>query len=118
MKIRFIINPKSGTKDQTNIQFEINKHLDLEKFDFDCVYTEYEKHASILCKEAINEGIDIIAAVGGDGTVNECANAIIGSKSALSIIPCGSGDGFALHLNIKRNIRLAIQQLNNSHFKK
>ena len=61
----------------------------------------------------------LVVAVGGDGTVSEVARGIIaagekGVRKVLGIIPCGSGDGLALHLGISRKPRKAIEQLNSS----
>ena len=71
MKIRFIINPISGTGKQKNIAEIVKKYFNFENYDF--AYTNKKGHASVLCKSAISEDVNIIVAVGGDGTVNECA---------------------------------------------
>jgi|TARA_B100000959_G_scaffold253985_1_gene285321 YegS/Rv2252/BmrU family lipid kinase len=109
MKIRFIINPVSGTGKQKGIEKLIQNNLHIE---YDIVYTEKNGDASILSQEAIDKKIDIVVAVGGDGTVNECAKTLIGSNLSLGVIPCGSGNGFAYHLGMKKSIKKAIRQLN------
>ena len=55
---------------------------------------------------------DVVVAVGGDGTVSEVARGVLGSDKILGIIPCGSGDGLALHLGISRLPMLAVKALN------
>ena len=55
---------------------------------------------------------DIVVAVGGDGTVSEVGQGLTGTGKALGIIPCGSGDGLALHLGIPRDPVKAVQILN------
>ena len=109
MKIRFIINPISGTGKQKGIEELIQNNLQIE---YDIFYTEKGGDATILSQKAINDKIDIAVAVGGDGTVNECAKALIGSDIALGVIPCGSGNGFAYHLGMEKDIEKAIKQLN------
>ena len=103
-KILFIVNPISGTDNKKNIVSAIDKYLDKGKFDHSVVYTEYAGHATTLALEAAESGVDIIVAVGGDGTINEVARSVIQTSAALGIIPCGSGNGLARHLHIPMNM--------------
>ena len=109
MKIRFIVNPISGTGKHRGIEAVIEEYTD---FEYDAVFTNNSGDATRLSQIAVDEKIDVVIAVGGDGTVNECAKAIIGSKTALGVIPCGSGNGFAFHFGMKKDITQAILQLN------
>lgn len=56
--------------------------------------------------------MDIVVAVGGDGTVNEVARSIVNSDTALGIIPCGSGNGLARHLMIPMDLHKAVEIIN------
>lgn len=114
-RIRFIINPISGVGKKGDIPHLIEEYLDHDKFDFDIAYTEYKAHAKTIAKEASLEGIDIVCAVGGDGSVHEAGTALIGSKTKLAILPAGSGNGLARHLKIPLNIKDAIQCINSSN---
>lgn len=113
MKIKFIINPVSGTGKQKGIEQYIAIHFD----DYDIIHTQESGDATILSKVAIEQKYDAVIAVGGDGTVNECAKALIGSKTALGVIPCGSGNGFAFHNGMNPIIEKAIVQLKNASIK-
>ncbi len=106
------MNPISGTVEKASIPAMIEKYLDHEKFSYSIVSSEYAGHASLLAREAKEKGIDIVVAVGGDGTVNEVARAIIHSDTALGIIPCGSGNGLARHLLMPLNVRKSIEVIN------
>ena len=75
MKIKFIINPISGTGKQKGIEKYIATHFD----NYDIVRTQKSGDATILSKVAIEQEFDAVIAVGGDGTVNECAKALISS---------------------------------------
>lgn len=108
----FIVNPKAGTQLQRNIHQGLAKYLDKSRFEYDIWHTEYAGHAFGLAQKAVKEGVDVVIAVGGDGSVNEAASALIGEKTALGIIPAGSGNGLAMHLGYGRNIKKAIQKLN------
>lgn len=111
-KYLFIINPKSGTQTKSSLETQIAILLDLNQFEIQ--YTEYPRHAVEICKKAIERGFDCIVAVGGDGTVNEVASQLVNSNVALGIIPSGSGNGFARHLNIPLQSEKAIKHLLNA----
>jgi len=86
--------------------------LDHSKFDYDIVFTEYRKHAKKLAYEASMNGVDIVCAVGGDGSVHEVGTSLIGTQTKLAILPCGSGNGLARHMGIPVNIPKAIECIN------
>lgn len=99
-RIVFILNPHSGTQSKESLPFVIEKTIDNTKFDYELRLTQYAGHASEMAKECVDKGVDIVVAVGGDGTVNEVARSLVHSDTALGIIPCGSGNGLARHLRI------------------
>lgn len=111
-QILFIINPISGTRHKQSISTDIEAYLDHTRFDYEIKFTEHAGHASEMAREAAQKGIDIVVAVGGDGTVNEVARSLVHSSTALGIIPCGSGNGLARHLQIPQTPRKAIEILN------
>lgn len=76
------------------------------------MYTEYSGHAITLARSAVSDGFDIVVAVGGDGSVNEVAQALVGTETILGILPGGSGNGFAMHLGLGRNASTALNYLN------
>lgn len=106
------MNPLSGTSDKKDIPYLIEELLDKDQFDYSIRETEYAGHAYEIAKESKEQGIDIVVAVGGDGTVNEVGRALVHSNTALGIIPAGSGNGLARHLLIPMKIKGAIQVLN------
>ena len=111
-KIVFILNPISGTHSKKEIPDLIDKLIDHEQFDYDLKLTEYAGHAAEIAKQCATEGIDVVTAIGGDGTVNEVARSLVHSQTALGIIPCGSGNGLARHLCLPLDVKKAIQILN------
>jgi YegS/Rv2252/BmrU family lipid kinase len=117
-KILFIVNPFSGVGRHKSIEKHIEKVLDHGLFDYEVKYTEAPHHATELTQNAINHKFDIVVAVGGDGTVNEVAKAIVGTDVILGIIPSGSGNGLARHLNISVFPEKAIRVINNQNVKK
>ena len=99
-KIIFIINPISGHHNKNHFPHLVEKHIDTTQYEYSIVFTEYAGHATELTKKAIEEDYEYIAAVGGDGTINEIAQCLIGKKQVLVIIPLGSGNGLARHLEL------------------
>lgn len=104
----FIINPISGGKKKDGIPRLIEKYLDGEAT---IIFTNSVSHANEVAAEGINH-YDVIVAVGGDGTVNEVASALVGSNAVLGIIPCGSGNGLARFLKIPMDVKKSIECLN------
>ena len=111
-RIRFIINPFSGTSGKKATPDMIKKFLDHSKFEYEIVFTQFAGHAIELAKEGVDLKFDYVAAVGGDGSVNEIAQSLINSNTILIVLPGGSGNGFAMHLGLGRNIQKAIQFIN------
>lgn len=111
-KILFIVNPISGVGRQKLTEKIIPNKLDLSLFDYEIAYTQYPHHAVLLAKEAAEKNYDIVVAVGGDGSANDVAQGLINSKTAMGIIPVGSGNGLAHHLKIPTRISKAINIIN------
>ena len=106
------MNPISGTQNKAGIPELIEKTIDHDQFSYELRMTEYAGHASEIAREAMEQGVDIVVAIGGDGTVNEVARAIVHSQTALGIIPCGSGNGLARHLLLPMNLKKSIEIIN------
>lgn len=111
-KISFIINPKSGTQSKEQILHLLDEKLDQTKYAKEVVYTEYAGHAVEIAAQKAKEGVHAVVAIGGDGTINEIARSLVHTKTALGIIPCGSGNGLARHLQISMEPKKAIEIIN------
>ena len=111
-KIIFVVNPISGTQEKRAILKWIVERVDRSIYDYSIVKTEYAGHASQIAAEAVNNKVNIVVAIGGDGTINEIARSLIHSETALGIIPCGSGNGLARHLRIPMDPKAAVDIIN------
>ena len=111
-RIWFIINPISGVRRKDDIPGMIREYLNHDLFDFKIKYTQHKGHAVDLAKEAVESKIDVVCAVGGDGSVHEVGTGLIGSTTKLAIIPIGSGNGLARHMNIPLTVSKAIECIN------
>jgi diacylglycerol kinase family enzyme len=81
------------------------------RFEVDAVDTEARGHATELCREAAHEGYDVVVAFGGDGTVNEAANGLLGSTTPLTCLPGGSANVFGKMLGIPGELVDATEHL-------
>ena len=110
--IAFIINPISGTQNKKKLPKQIQQLLDQKQWLPNIVFTERAGHATELAQQFARMGFDAVAAVGGDGTVNEVARGLRDSETAMGILPMGSGNGFARHIGIPVQTSRAIEMLN------
>jgi len=111
-QIVFIVNPISHEIKNQNVEKLIKSDLDHNKYEYTIVYTQHANHATKLAHEALERSVDIIAAVGGDGTVNEVGKALVHTKGTLAIVSVGSGNGLARHLGIPIGIVRVVKALN------
>jgi diacylglycerol kinase family enzyme len=81
------------------------------RYEVEAVDTKSKLHATELCREAADEGYEVVVAFGGDGTVNEAANGLIGSDVPLTCLPGGSTNVFCRSLGIPRDVVDATEHL-------
>jgi diacylglycerol kinase family enzyme len=81
------------------------------RYQVEAVDTERRDHATQICREAADEGYDAVVAFGGDGTVNEAANGLIGSSTPLTCLPGGSTNVFCRMLGIPNDVVDATEHL-------
>lgn len=112
-KLIFIVNPISGHHNKDKFPYLVEKYIDKNKYEYKIVFTEYAGHTSELTMKAIEEEYDYIAAVGGDGTINEVAKCLIGKRQTLIIVPFGSGNGLANHLELPFKIERLFKEVVN-----
>ncbi|OUR95617.1 diacylglycerol kinase [Flavobacteriales bacterium 34_180_T64] len=116
--IHFIINPIAGSGNNTIDLKMLHQYFDSNSNTLLVKYSTYKKHATVLAKDSISEGADIIVACGGDGTINEVASCLVNTSIILGIIPIGSGNGLASCLNIPKNLTKAILRIKECRVKK
>lgn len=105
MKILFIINPKSGKgRDPQDIVNCIKLNFPQAAW----ALTTGPRHATELAAKAVSQQYEAVVAVGGDGTINETAQALVNTPTALGVIPGGSGNGFARELRMPLRLQEAV----------
>ena len=81
------------------------------RYDVHAVDTQAKGHAIELCREAAHEGYDVVVAFGGDGTVNEAANGLVGSPTPLTCLPGGATNVYCRMLGIPADVVDATEHL-------
>jgi diacylglycerol kinase family enzyme len=81
------------------------------RYAVEAIDTQERGHATQICREAASEGYDVVVAFGGDGTVNEAANGLVGSRTPLTALPGGSTNVWARTLGIPNDVVDATEHL-------
>jgi YegS/Rv2252/BmrU family lipid kinase len=103
----FIVNPIAGIKNKKRIENAILRAF--APGEALVIYSESQGHAQKIASEFVQKAVPYCIAVGGDGTVNEVASALVNSDTVLGIIPAGSGNGLSNYLHIPHIVKQAIE---------
>jgi YegS/Rv2252/BmrU family lipid kinase len=107
VKTRFIVNPRSGHVARVLARVQAAA----AELRAEVVFTERPRHATELAATALADGCALVVAVGGDGTLNEVAGALVGTAATFGLVPCGSGNGLGRHLGIHGPVDQALRVL-------
>ncbi|RAK21174.1 YegS/Rv2252/BmrU family lipid kinase [Anoxybacillus vitaminiphilus] len=107
----FIVNKISGNGNGLKVWKKVEKLLQEKQLNYQMRFTERPKHAVEIAKEAASEQCYAVVALGGDGTIHDVANGLIGSNIPLGIIPAGSGNDLAKALNIPMDYKKALERI-------
>jgi diacylglycerol kinase (ATP) len=111
MTIAVVANPEAGRGKGGRLIPRVDALLDLLGLDYRLHVSESPDDPERLARQAAQEGAEIVAALGGDGHVGACANGIVGTGTALAVIPAGTGNDFARHLGLDRKDPLSTARL-------
>lgn len=108
-RIHIVINPAAG-KDEPMVNI-LNRAFRPYNVEWDVSITQKYGDAQAFARRAIDNGYDLVAGYGGDGTQHEIANAVMGSNIAMGVLPGGTGNGFAHELGIPKSLTEAAEVL-------
>ncbi len=106
-----ILNPAADRGKAGRREEEIQHALKRAGLAFELKRTEAPGHATELAREAAGAGVSLVVAAGGDGTVNEVAQGLVGTEVPLGILPIGSGNDYVRALGVPKDLREAARRL-------
>lgn len=109
--VLFICNPIAGNGSALKALFTVKERMSKAGLPYTIEYTNYPGHATELAKAASQRGCGLVCSMGGDGTIREVALGLLGSKTVLGILPCGSGNDLVKTLKIPLKVEAALDIL-------
>ncbi|QZY55074.1 diacylglycerol/lipid kinase family protein [Crassaminicella profunda] len=108
MDILFIVNPVAGKGNCDFVIGKIKEQMDFFHIPYKIKLTTRKNEAEEIAKDAVIKGYEKIVAVGGDGTIYEVVNGMIGSSASLGVIPSGTGNDFVRTVGIPNDLEKAL----------
>lgn len=108
-RIQVIANPASGQAEP--VLATLNKVFNAQDVAWQIAVTHDKGDGAALAQQALNEGVDLIAAYGGDGTIGDVASGMVNSETPLAILPGGTGNALAKGLGISPDLHAALEQI-------
>jgi diacylglycerol kinase (ATP) len=99
-KTLLIYNPTAGPWDMTRTLKRLAEHMQKSGWEMELVQTAQPGDATEYARGAVETGVKIVLVAGGDGTINEAANGLVGTSTALGIVPVGTGNILAHQLHM------------------
>jgi diacylglycerol kinase family enzyme len=109
VRLRLIVNPIASS--MTDRRLALIRATLAAAHTVEIVTTTRRDHAVVLAREAADEGVDVVVVAAGDGTLNEAANGLVGTATALAPIPGGSTNVFARAIGYGNRIERATERL-------
>jgi diacylglycerol kinase (ATP) len=105
-KIHVLINPEAGLVPSLNpLIHALYRYWETPGNDLTIQFSSSKEDGREKTRNAVDSGAEILLAAGGDGMINSIGAELIGTETALGVIPSGSGNGFARHFGIPLDIR-------------
>ncbi len=111
-RVRVLINRKSGLWwSSTTLQGAIGRYWDTAGIDLSYQFSNAPEDGRAKTRRAVQDGVDTVLVVGGDGMVNSIGSVLVNTNVALGVVPMGSGNGFARHFAIPLSAERAVEAL-------
>lgn len=116
MNIKVIVNPKALNGRDKYLQALLQEQFG--RYGVRMEKTTCPRHATDIARRAVKEDVDTVVAVGGDGTVNEVVNGVVGTDVALGIVPTGTANDLASLHKIPTDVKAACEVILERHVQK
>lgn len=110
LKYYLIFNPAANHGRAARLIPQIEEFFNDWKLNYTLAVTKAPKEATNLAREAAKK-YEVVVAIGGDGTINEVVNGLVGSKATMGIVPVGAGNDFSKALGLKHRLREDLETL-------
>lgn len=115
MKILVIVNPQAGEGIRQALRDALDRHLVAVGAIYEIYETRPGDRLAEMVRRRLREGFEFVVAAGGDGTVSDVGNGLVGSSTPLGIIPAGTGNLIAQELDIPTDLNAAVALLAGAH---
>lgn len=109
MKAKLIVNPTAGRRKPARLEDALVRTLAKWKLQCDLARTKHPGDGTTIARQAVSDGYELVIVAGGDGTVNEVINGLVGSEVVLGVIPVGSVNVLARDLCIPFRLSRAVE---------
>jgi diacylglycerol kinase (ATP) len=114
-RVVVVLNPVSGrgsgAANLARLRKSLARACDESRFSVEMVETRGPGDGARCARDAAESGASIVAAAGGDGTISEVVNGLVGTGATLAVLPLGTGNDFARHLGLGTDLELAVQTI-------
>lgn len=110
-----MMNPVSGTNDTDNTRTTIEQFFESRGWEYEIYETKKDENLRQRVMKAVNDGVDIVVAAGGDGTVSAVVGGMVNTQVPMGILPLGTGNALARGLNIPLALPDALALLGDSN---
>lgn len=104
-----IYNPTAGNGHGKTVAEQVEKIMKAKEVSFEMHATEGPGHATELAADAAKRGCDTVLSIGGDGTISEIVRGLAGTKTALGIVPAGTGNDFIKSIDTPKDVQQAVE---------
>ncbi|HUW56050.1 MAG TPA: diacylglycerol kinase family protein [Planctomycetota bacterium] len=101
-RVCIIVNPISGRGQAHRRVRRVEERLLDAGCEVECLTTDEAGHAEALARSAVSHGTDTVLVCGGDGTVNEAVQGLVGTSTALAVMPLGTANVLGHELGLSR----------------